>query len=132
MGYRKRYEDSYLDDDEKDTDEIGKTDSERIIALLEKSSRNITEEERIKRLTDRLLEGAKVPGPSGVQAIGELTQIARKYTELGGVDSGMSIWLQISDIAGLVGNKELYYQAMEEITKLNSVIYQEHHPEDSN
>ena len=130
MAYRKRYEDSYLDEDEKDTDELGKTDAERIVALLNKPSRTLKEEEKIKLLTTRLLVGAKMPGEVGENAVSELAAVAKTYAELGAVDTAVDLWSQISDIAGLIGNKELYYQAMEEMTNLNSAVYAEHHPAD--
>ena len=129
MAYRKRYEDSYLDEDEKDTDELSKTDAERIVALLNKPSRTLNEEEKIKLLTNRLLGGAKMPGEVGENAISELAAVAKTYAELGAVDTAVDLWAQISDIAGLIGNKELYYQAMDQMTALNSAVYEEHHPE---
>ena len=132
MGYRKRYEDSYLDEDEKDTDELGKTDSERIAELLRKPSRTLKEEEKIKLLTDRLLNGAKMPGQVGEDASIEIVSVAKTYADLGAVDLAVTLWEQISDIAGLTGNKELYYRSMDEIANLNSAIYEEHNSVDDN
>jgi hypothetical protein len=130
MGYRKRYEDSYLDEDEKDTDELGKTDSERIVVLLGKPSRTLKEEEKVKLLTQRLFNGAKMPGAVGADAVSELAAVAKTYADLGVPDEAVAIWAQIGDIAGATGNKELYYQAMDEMTNLNSAVYEEHHPGD--
>ena len=47
MGYRKRYEDSYLDDEDEDLDGGDKTDGERIVALLRKPTRTEKEEARM-------------------------------------------------------------------------------------
>lgn len=127
MGYRKRYEDSYLDEEENELEDVSKTDAERIIGLLQKESRTLPEEEKIKLLTDRLLMGARMPGDSGKSAVEELIQIAKTYGELGAPDISITLWSQISDIAGVIGNRDLYYRCMEEMEALNPAIYDEHH-----
>ncbi len=115
MAYRKGYEDSYLDEEDEEFDGSDKTDAERIVALLEKPSRTAKEEERIKKLTERLFAGAKLPGPPGEQAVYGLEMVASAYHDLGSQPKAAELWVRISDTATLIGNKELYYKAMEKI-----------------
>jgi hypothetical protein len=117
MSYRKRYEDSYLDDEDEADDGLEKTDAERIIALLEKPSRTPLEEERIQKLTERLFTGAKLPGPPGEIAVYGLEMVAGAYKSLGATETAIAIWARLSDIAQIIGNGALYYKAMDAITE---------------
>ena len=128
MSYRKRYEDSYLDDEDEDFDGTDRTDAERIVALLEKSARTPQEDARITKLTERLFVGAKLPGPPGEQAVFGLGMVAKAYAGLGIPDTATALWARISDTAEAIGNRELYYRAMDELAELSSLTYEEHHP----
>ena len=120
MGYHKRYEDSYLDEEDEEFAGDDRTDGEKLIALIQKPSRTPKEEERIKKLTERLCVGAKLPGPPGEQAILGLGLVADAYAAVPLPDVAIALWLRISEIATAIGNKNLYYRAMDKITALSS------------
>ncbi len=76
MSYHKRYEDSYLDDEDEDLDD-GKTDEQRLTALVEKNPRTAKEDERLKKIAGRLLDKALAIGDKDLyyrvmEAIGNL------------------------------------------------------------
>ncbi len=54
MSYHKRYEDSYLDEDDEDFD--GTTDEERLENLLKKDPRTQKDTENLKKVANRLLD----------------------------------------------------------------------------
>ena len=61
MSYNKRYEDSYLDEDDEDEAD-GRTDEERLAALLQKYPRTEKENDRLTKIADRLLDKATATG----------------------------------------------------------------------
>lgn len=126
MGYRKRFEDSYLDEEDEEFDGTDRTDAERIIALLEKPVRTPQKDARTKKLTERLFVGAKLPGPPGEQAVYGLRMVAKAYADLSLVDDSAAFWARISDTAGVIGDKNLYYEAMDAMAELSSATYEEH------
>lgn len=128
MAYQKKYEDTYLDKDDEEFTGDDKTDAERIVALLEKPSRSPKEEVLVQQLTERLFVAAQLPGTPGEQAVFGLELVANAYKDLGLVDTATALWAQLSDVAGVIGNKELYYKAMDAITELGEAVYEEHHP----
>jgi len=118
MAYVKRYEDSYLDEEDDEFDGDGKTDAERLIALIQKDTRSQKEDERVKKLTERLFNGAKLPGPPGETAILGLGLVADAYVAQGNNDTALALWARLAEAATAIGDKDLYYQAMDEITNL--------------
>lgn len=118
MGYRKRYEDSYLDDEDDEFDGDDKTDGERIVALLMKPSRTEKEEARIKKLTERLFVGTHLPGIPGSQAFLGLSMAADAYRDLGHTEIATQLWARILEVSEAVGNQEYYYKALDEMSAL--------------
>ncbi len=116
MGYRKRYEDSYLDDEDEELDGDDKTDGERIVALLQKQTRTEKEEARILKLTERLFVGARLPGIPGGQAFLGLAMVADVYRDLGHTEAATKLWARILELAEAVGNQEFYYKALDEMS----------------
>lgn len=116
MGYRKRYEDSYLDDEDEDLDGGDKTDGERIVALLRKPTRTEKEEARILKLIERLFVGAHLPGIPGSQAFFGLGMAADAYRDLGETDMATKLWARILEVSEAVGNQEYYYKALDEMS----------------
>ncbi len=118
MSYHKRYEDSYLDEEDEEFDGSDKTDAERIIGLLEKAERTPKEDERIKKLIERLFVGAKLPAAPGEQAIYGIGMVANAYADLGQGETALALFARLSDIAELTGNRELYYKTTEAMDQL--------------
>jgi hypothetical protein len=128
MTYRKRYEDSYLDDEDEEIDGDERTDAERIVALLEKPDRTPKEDARITKLLERLYVGAKLPGPPGENAIYGIEVVAGAYAALGAPDTATGLWERLGDVAGNIGRSDLYYKAMDAIAALSQATYEEYHP----
>ncbi len=120
MGYRKRYEDSYLDDEEEEFDGTDRTDAERIISLLQKHTLDQKQSERLKKLTERLFVGAELPGPPGALAIEGLAQVCNAYKEKGDIQTATALWFRISEVATKIGRSDLYYTALDEIANLDA------------
>ncbi len=116
MGYRGRYEDSYLDDEEDDAD--GKTEVERIVALLEKAARTETEETQLGKLTERLFGAVRMGGAARKNAVEGIGTVADAYAALGMAEPAIALWARLSDIAEDVGDRELYYKAVDEMGAL--------------
>ncbi len=72
MGYRQRYEDSYLDEVDEEFEGDERSDAQKLIDLIKKTVRTEKEDIRIKKLTERLIVGAKLPGPPGEKAIASI------------------------------------------------------------
>ena len=115
MTYRKRYEDSYLDEEDEEFDGNGKTDGERLEILIRKDDRTEKEDAFIKKLTERLFTGARLPPPPGTLAIEGLKGAARAYGERGDAQSALELWGRLAELGAQIGNRELYYAATEEI-----------------
>lgn len=120
MGYRKRYEDSYLDDEEEEFDGSDKTDAERIIELLQKDTLDQKQSERLRKLTERLFVGAELPGPPGALALEGLAEVCNAYKEKGDIKTATAFWFRISEVATKIRNSELYYKALDEIADLDA------------
>ncbi len=61
MSYHKRYEDSYLDDEDEDLAD-GRTDEERLEILTKKNPRTPKESLQLKKVAARLLDKATAGG----------------------------------------------------------------------
>ena len=118
MAYRKKYEDTYLDDEIDEFDGDNKTDAEKVITLIKRPALTPKDEELVKKLTERMFVGAKLPGPPGVGAIAGLQQVAMAYADLSAFETAAALWERIADVAGEIGNKDLYYHAMDEMSAL--------------
>lgn len=115
MAYRKKYEDSYLDDEDEEFEGDERSDTEKLIDLIQRPSRTPKQEEWVKKLTERLFEGAKLPKPLGEIAQQGLQLAATTYSDLGQTEKALALWARISDVATLIGDRELYYKAMDQI-----------------
>ena len=118
MGYQKRYEDSYLDEEEDDFDGAGFSDSARLVLLIRKVGRTERETAFLKKLTDRLTNAAKMPGVAGKEALDGLTVAAEAYFEIGQNEKAIEVWARIVDIAETMGDKDLYYKAVERMADI--------------
>ena len=116
MAYIKRYEDSYLDNEEDEVEGI--TDQDRIVGLIQKPDKNERDNSIIKKLTDRLTNSAKMPGEAGKIALEGLKMVAGTYRDLGQNESAISIWARLVEIGELTGNKDLYYEATDQMENI--------------
>lgn len=120
MTYRKRYEDNYLDDEKEEFEGDNRTDAEKLVGLITKPERTPKDEEWVKKLTERLFVGAKLPGPPGEAAVLGLPLVGSAYFEIGDTPSAIAHWIRISETAAEIGNKDLYYRAMDEVSNLDA------------
>lgn len=118
MSYKKRYEDSYLDEEDEEFAGDERSDGEKIVSLLQKAERTQKENERIKRLTERLFMGARMPATPGALAVADIALVAETYAGLGDADTAVLMWSRLSEIAEANGDRELYYRSLDEMTNL--------------
>lgn len=111
MGYRKKYEDSYLDDEEEEFDGTDTTDGERLVRLIKKGTLSDKEREMVPRLVERLFEGVKMPGGPGQVAKEGIIAVVRTYAETGAGERATALATRLMDLATATGNGELYYAA---------------------
>ncbi len=117
MSYHRRPEDSYLDNETEEFDGDNRTDAERLISLIQKASRTPKEDEWVKKLTERMFVATRLPPPIGPQAVAGLGQVAGAYRAIGADAEAVALWVRLSDVATAIGDRDLYYHAMEEIAK---------------
>ena len=118
MGYQKRYEDSYLDEEEDDFDGAGFSDSARLVLLIRKPGRSEKENAFLKKLTDRLTKAAMIADVPGKDAIEGLTTAAEVYFEIGQNEKSIETWARLVDIGEAIGDKDLYYLAVERMASI--------------
>lgn len=117
MGYRKKFEDSYLDEEPEEFDGNDTTDAERYIRLYQKNPRTGEENSKLEKLMERMFLQAKLPGIPGREAKDGLILIARKQKEIGMTADSVVLLSRLSDLASLIGDKDLYYQSMDEMSE---------------
>ncbi len=118
MSYHKRYEDSYLDEEEEEFAGDDMTDAQKLITLLQRENRSQKDTALLQKLTERLFAGVKMPNPIGAKAVEGIGLVATAYAQLGARNSAIMLLERLSDTATSVGNKDMYYQAMDMITEL--------------
>lgn len=118
MAYQKRYEDSYLDEEEDDFDGAGFSDGARLVLLIKKTNLSQKEEVFLMKLTDRLTKTAMMPGTVGKEAIEGLVTSAEAYFDVGQKDMAIETWARLLDIAENIGNKDLYYKATDRMAEI--------------
>jgi hypothetical protein len=118
MSYHKRYEDSYLDDEDEEFAGDDMTDGQKIVTLLQRENRSQKDDAFIAKLTERLFAGVKMPNPIGVNAVEGISLVATTYAGLGARNSAVALLERLSDTATSTGNKDMYYKAMDMITEL--------------
>ncbi len=116
MGYHKRYEDSYLD--EEDDGVEGQTDAERLVSVIGKPDRTEADMSRMEKLSHRLVMAAGMPGALGAQAVSGIAHAAQAYADAGDVAAAAALWARVADTAEQSGNRELYYRAVDELGAL--------------
>lgn len=116
MAYRKRYEDSYLDEEDEEFAGDERTDGEKLVELIQKPLLSEKEEARKKRLTERLFMGARMPSTPGALAVADIALVAEAYVTLGNNDAAVEMWSRLSEIAEANGDRDLYYRALDEMT----------------
>ena len=116
MAYTKRYEDSYLDKDDEEIEGI--TDQDRLVGLINKPDKSDRDHSIIKKLTDRLTNGAKMPGEPGKMALEGLKTAAGAYRDLGQNEAAISIWARLVEVGEMTGNKDLYYEATDQMENI--------------
>lgn len=118
MSYHKRYEDSYLDEEDEEFAGNDMTDGEKITTLLQRENRSQKDAALIQKLTERLFAGVTLPNPVGGGAVAGINLVAKTYASLGDPTSAVMLLERLSDTATVMGNKDLYYQAMDAIANL--------------
>lgn len=116
MAYRKRYEDSYLDQEDEEFEGDDRTDGQKLAELILRPSLTEKEEARKKRLTERLFMGARMPSTPGAVAVADIALVAETYLSLGNNDAAVDLWSRLSEIAEVNGDRDLYYRALDEMT----------------
>lgn len=116
MAYTRRYEDSYLDNEEDEFDGKNTRDAERVVALIQKGEGRSDEDQAlIEKLTGRLTLGARMPGAPGSEALEGLQLIAEAYAAEGMPTESAETWAVLIEIAEALGNRDLYYYAIEKM-----------------
>jgi|GEM_PF-3911727 len=129
MGYHKRFEDSYLDDDGDELDGDAASDGEKLLALIGKPERTEKETARIQKLIERMLRSVQMPDPLRSQAIEGLETAAHAYKGIGAPEQALELWALLADVAGIIGDKNLYYRATDEMSNSAPEVYDEYHPD---
>lgn len=117
MAYHKRYEDSYLDQEEEQFDGKNLKDSEKVVYLIQKFERTEKDTALMAKLTDRITLGAQMPGPMGKEAMEGLQLIAEAYTAESMPKQAIETWARLAEVAENLGNQELYYYATDKMTE---------------
>jgi hypothetical protein len=113
MGYHKKFEDSYLDEEVDDFDGAGFSDGARLVLLIRKQNHTDREKVFLQKLTDKITTAAKIPGVSGSEAVDSLVNVAEAYYEIGQTEKALHMWARLIDIAEIIGNRDLYYKAID-------------------
>ena len=112
MSYKKRYEDSYLDEEDEDFEgSSSMTDTDKLVHLILKRQPTDKEVRLIEKLTMRLVNYTKMPGEIGKSAINGLGLATEAYNAEGRLEEASRIWAMLLDVAEATGNQELYYRA---------------------
>lgn len=116
MAYRKKFEDSYLDEEPEEFDGKNLSDAQKVVLLIQKAEHTERDVAFIKKLTNRLELGAQMPGPMGTEALEGLQLIAEAYAAEEMDTEATETWARLVEVAQLVANKELYYYATDKMT----------------
>jgi hypothetical protein len=112
MSYKKRYEDSYLDEEDEDFEgSASMSDTDKLVHLILKKQPTDKEIRLIEKLTMRLVNGAKMPGALGESAVNGLGLATEAYNAEGRLEEASRIWAMLLDVAETTGNRDLYYRA---------------------
>ncbi len=117
MAYHKRYEDSYLDQEEEQFDGKNLKDSEKVVYLIQKFEQTEKDTALIAKLTDRITMGAQMPGPMGAEALEGLQLIAEAYAAKNMPTQAIETWARLAEVAENLGKQELYYYATEKMAE---------------
>ena len=118
MAYQKRYEDSYLDEEDEEFIGNGLQDGDRLVLLIQKPNKTEKEIAFTKKITDRLTTWAKMPGSAGKEAVNGIIQAAEAYDELGQNEKAIEMWARLVDVSETLGNRDLYYTATERMANI--------------
>lgn len=113
MGYRKKFEDSYLDDESEEFDGNDTTDAERYIKILSKEVKTGEDLDRMERLKERMFLQAKLPGVPGSIAKDGIIKVSHALIEVGKRADGIDLLTKLSDLATEIGDRDLYYLALD-------------------
>ncbi len=117
MVYRKKYEDSYLDDELFEINEEGVATS-TLLKLVRKTPKSESDFAEIERRTSSLLSQGALPASIGALAIEELVFVTRAYADIGEVARARSLWARLGTLAEDTNNRDLYYQATDALATL--------------
>jgi len=115
MGYRQRYEDSYLDKEEEEFSGDASADGDKAVALIQKGVLTENEQGTLIRLLSRMYMYSRMPAGPGQRAIDGLKRSAEAYAEVGKETESTEIYAGLMEIAEEIGNKELYYLASDKM-----------------
>lgn len=113
MAYRKRYEDSYLDDEDEEFDGDGISDGERLAVLIKKETKTDKDTALIEKLTSRIMTGSRMPAGPGAHAKEGLLLVANTYKDIDDEEGAIRIWTHLLTLAEETGDRELYYKAID-------------------
>ena len=112
MSYKKRYEDSYLDEEDEDFEGSGTmSDTDKLVHLILKQAPTDKEVRLIEKLTMRLVGYARMPGAIGKDAVNGLGLATEAYNAENRLEEASRIWAMLLDVAEQTGDQELYYRA---------------------
>ncbi len=109
MGYRKRFEDSYLDEESEEF-EASESDISKLLKYI--SEGNVAESEK---LLIRFYNYSVMPGEPGRRALAGLERVAVAYQDMGNMEKGAEVWTKLLELAEQKGDKHLYFRAMENL-----------------
>lgn len=116
MAYMRKFEDSNLDKEPEEFDGKNLKDSEKIVILIQKTNRTESDVQMIQKLTDRITFGAQISGPMGQEALEGLQLVAEAYAAEGMETESTETWARIMELSDTLGNKDLYYYAMDKMS----------------
>lgn len=114
MAYRKRYEDSYLDDEE-EPEGTPAGDITRLQRLSVKEDITAAEEQMVGEIVQRIATRARMVGAIGADALSALEYVITLYEARGALDEARKLWVILLECAEATGNKELYYRAADQL-----------------
>ncbi len=117
MGYRKKFEDSYLDDEVDEFEGNDTTDAERYLRLFLKEIKSGEDLDKLEKIKTRMYLQAKLPGIPGVTAKEGIIIVSRQMKEIGKNAEAIEWLTKLQDLATEIGDKELYYQSMDEMSE---------------
>jgi hypothetical protein len=115
MAYRKRYEDTYLDDAGEDENGQALSEGQRIAQVVLESDDIDARKGELDERVRKLFLTARIPAGPGREAIEGLQLVAEAYLAKGATSAARGIYADLLSLSEEIGNGELYYWALDKI-----------------